>query len=162
VISEDGRMTVFLGSKYHYIFSDNTGILQNLLNWPSRRNIFINSEESRLDLGLDNIIIAEITVESYFSRMPPEDYEFLRALGFRAENKSSPLKVTLKMRGKRYLPRTDLGYNLSQLERSYMLPIHYKTGSLANLGKIAITPITIAADSLLIAGTILLAPFRGQ
>ncbi len=162
LISQDGRMVVFVGSKYHYIFSDNTSILESILLWPGRRNLFINTEKSRIDLDRSNEVFGEIVVESYFNRMPPEDFEFLRGIGFRSSDKYSPLRITLMMKGKRYLPRSDLGYNLPELQRSYVLPIHYQGGALENIGKIALTPITVAADSTLLIGQILLAPFRGQ
>ncbi len=162
LISQDGSMVIFLGSKYHYIFSDNTGILESILSWPGRRNLFINSKESRVDLDHNNVVTGQIVVESFFNRMPHEDYEYLRALGFRAKNKFSPLKIKLVMKGKRYLPRADLGYDLPELQRSYVISIHYQGDALENIGKMALTPITLATDSVLMLGSIILLPFRGQ
>lgn len=162
LVSQNGEMVVFLGSKYHYIFIDNTGILKSILSWSGRRNLFINTEETRLELDTSNMVKGHVTVESFFTRMPPRDYEFLRGLGFRSQDRFSPLKIKLMMKGKRYLPRSDLGYNLPKLQRSYMIPIHYESDTVGKIGKVALTPISVAADSTLIIGTILLAPFRGQ
>ena len=162
LISQNGKMVVFLGSKYHYIFHDNSKTLERLLKWPNRRNLFINTQETKFKLSKRNIVTGYVTVESFYNTMPAQDHEFLRALGFRRKDKYLAPKIKLMMKGKRYLPRADLGYNIPQFQRSYMIPIYYKGDTIDNIKKVAITPITIAADSTFIIGKIILSPFRGQ
>lgn len=162
LISQNGNMVVFLGSKYHYIFHDNTKTLERLLKWPNRRNLFINTQETKFNLKSNNIVTGHVTVESFYNNMPERDHEFLRSLGFRKKNKYMAPKIKLMMKGKRYLPRADLGYDIPQFQRPYVIPIYYQGDTIDNIKKIAITPITIAADSTIIIGKIILSPFRGQ
>lgn len=161
LVSNDGNFVVFIGKSHHYILHDDSGILKQLLASGSlRRHLFIDVERSHLNLNLQNHLTGHVTVESYFHKLPRRDYEFLRALGFRSiDNKALALK--LKISGGRYLPRHDLGSNLPRLSRVYVIPIYYESGALGNFAKVALTPITVAADATLLLGKAILLPFRG-
>ena len=163
LFSTDGRFVVFLGRKYHYIFTDYTGRMKEVLSWRgSREYLFINVEESSLKLDISNKVTGKIRVESFYNRLPPRDYEFLRALGFRTEYHKGPLVLELDMVGKRYLARSDLGARVADLRRKYIIPIYYQGDFGENTLKVALTPIALAIDTVLLVGKILLLPARGQ
>lgn len=163
LFSTDGRFVVFLGRKYHYIFTDYTGKMKEILSWPGGREyLFINVEESFLKLDVHNKVTGQIRVESFYNRLPPRDYEFLRAIGFRTEYEKGPLVIELDMVGKRYLARSDLGMRVADLKRNYIVPIYYEGDLAENSLKVALTPIILALDGLILIGKIILLPARGQ
>lgn len=161
LVSKDGQYVVFLGKNYHYIFTDNSSAIKELLLWPNRNCLFINVEKTFLKLDLKNNVTGHVVIESFFNRLPHDDYEFLRSLGFRSEN-GKALSMKINLVGKRYLPRDDLGKHLPELDRTYILPIRYSSTFWGNIGKVALTPITVAADATILIGEIVLHPFRAN
>jgi len=161
LVSQDGKYVVFLGKNYHYIFTDNSSVIRELLLWSNRNCLFINVEKTFLRLDLKNNVTGHVVIESFFNRLPHDDYEFLRSLGFRSEG-GKALSMKINLAGKRYLPRDDLGQYLPELDRTYIVPIHYSSTFWSNVGKVALTPITVAADATILIGKIILHPFRAN
>ncbi len=162
LINRNGSMIVFLGDRFHYVMQDRTGIMKKLLIWPKKKLLFINTEKSKLNLDLKNNVDGYVTIESFYNNISARDERFLYSLGFRKEDKYTPLRLRLKVSGKRYLPRADLGYNLPGFNRKYTMKVYYDSHLAGKIGKAALTPVTVAADATIIIGNVLLLPFRGQ
>lgn len=158
LVSQDGKYVVFLGDNFHYIFADNSGAIKVLLSWPNRNVLFINAEKTELNIDRKNNVTGYTTIEVLNNKLFPRDEIFLRSMGFTAA-RGEPLSLKLNLLGARYLP-TDLGNYLPHLERVYTIQIHDNTGIFGTAAKVALTPITIAADSIVLFGKIVLAPFR--
>lgn len=162
LVGNDGRSVVFLGKQYHYILHDNSGVLRRLLAAKNLRksSLFINAKETELKVDLQNRLSGYVIVESFFNALPRRDYVFLRSLGFKS-NGEGVLTLKMNITGGRYLPRHDLGTRLPSLSREYKIPIRYESDSLGNFAKVALTPITVAADATILLGNVILLPFRG-
>lgn len=161
LVSRDGKLIVFLGKNYHYIFSDDSGLIKELLYWHRRDLVFINAEKTDLRLDNNNNVTGYVFIESFDMDMPRQEHIFLESLGFR-EMPEGSLVLKLKVAGKRYLPRNDLGQSPASFDRTYVIHIDYPTGFFGGMAKVALTPITVAADATIFIGKVLLVPFRGQ
>ncbi len=161
LISNDGKLIVFLGKNYDYIFSDDSDVIKQILRSNRRDLLFINVKKSNLNLDRYNNIYGEVYIETFDLKLPRRDFAFLEALGFRSTDDQT-LSLKLKVVGKRYLPRDDLGQYLPELDRTYVVPIKYKPGSLVNLAKVSLTPLSISADAVIVIGKSVMAPFRGN
>lgn len=159
LITKDGRSVVFIGSHYHYVFDDNSSILKDLLTWNGRNVLFIDAEETHLEVDEFNNVIGRVVIESFVNNLRPDQDVFLRSIGSRSED-GKALKVTLRLRGKRYMPQRNLSPYLPSLNRSYTIPVHYHYGPGKKMMKIALTPITVVADSIILLGHIVLLPIH--
>ncbi len=160
-ISQDGSRVALVGTTYHYVFTDSSGILKTLLTWQDRGLLFIDVSKTNLRVDLDNNVFGYATIESFFSQLRPEQFLFLTSVGFRNKD-GSALFLKLPLEGKRYLPRNDLQVFLPHLSRPYVVDVGYEQGVFRKAGNIALTPLTVTADSVLLLGKIVLFPFRGQ
>lgn len=160
-VSPDGSRVALVGAKYHYVFSDNSGVLKVLLTWPQRGLLFIDVTKTHLEVDLDNNVYGYATIESFFNQLSPQQSLFLTSLGFRSKD-GSALFLRMPLRGKRYLPRNDLQVFLPRLSRPYVVDVNHEQGILRKAGNIALTPLTVTADSVLLLGKIVLLPFRGN
>lgn len=161
LIKPDGGI-VFLGNKYHYVITDKSDAIKELLVSPSRGFLFINVEKTYLKVNLKNEMSGYITIEAFFSKLPPQNYEFLRSLGFRRDEESMALTMKLSFAGNRYLPRDDPGRFFPILDRTYIIPVHYSSGVVGTTGKVVLTPFAVIADSVILLKNIVLLPFRGN
>lgn len=91
--------------------------------------------------------------------MPRGYYQFLLSNGFRADEEKGVLKLRLKLTGKRYLPRYDLGTRIPRLSKNYIIPVYYEGNTFDKITQAALTPITVAADATILIGKTVLLPF---
>ena len=157
LISNNGYYIIFLGQKYHYMFMDETGAMKELLKWRGRHLLFIDTKLTSLKVDRDNNVSGYATIESFFSNLRGDQRVFLESLGFRKQGVALALKVKLK--GKRYLPRRDLGFAIPALNRKYIFDIKYTPNARKKIAMAALTPITVATDSIYLFGRIVLHPF---
>lgn len=157
LVSRDGRYVVFLGEKYHYIFVDKSGLMKELLKWPSRGLLFINTKETSMKVDRDNNVTGHATIESFFNNLRGDQRVFLESLRFRKKNGVLALKIPLK--GKRYLPRRDLAKFPPALNIKYVFKIEYTPSSKKTAVVAAITPVSIVADTIFLFGKIIIYPF---
>ncbi len=160
-VSQDGSRVALVGEKYHYVFSDNSGVLKALLTWPDRGLLFIDVSKTHLDVDLNNNVYGYATIESFLNQLRPQQTLFLTSVGFRSKD-GSALFLRMPLRGRRYLPRNDLQVFLPRLNRPYVVDINHEQGVLRKAGNLALTPLTVTADSVLLLGKIALIPFRGN
>ena len=161
LVSNDGKLVVFLGKNYHYIFSDESGVMKELLFWGRRDLVFVDVEKTSLEVDEKNDVIGYVTIESFYTKLPRKEEIFLESIGFRAQE-SKPLALRIKLVGTRYLPRDDLGYYLPHLDRTYTVLVKYPVSLSKKIAKAALTPITVAADATILIGKVILAPFKGN
>ncbi len=160
-VSRDGSRVALVGAKYHYVFTDNSGILRSLLTWQERGLLFIDVSKTRLKVDLDNDVYGYATIESFTNQLRPEQFLFLTSMGFKNKD-GSALFLKLPLQGKRYLPRNDLQVFLPRLSRPYVVDVNYEQGILKKAGNVALTPLTVTADSVLLLGKIILFPFSSN
>lgn len=159
LVTKDGDQIIILGAKYHYIFQDSSNLLSKLLAWNGR---------SKLRLKINNLKIQEseqisgwITVsnednDNLTTSLKQSEKEFLKKLGFK-ENKNFIFAKSIFLKGKRYLTKKGVNYNISspsRFNKEYKTNIEVTNGFNDNAKKIALTPIFITADGVgIVAGT---------
>ena len=73
LVGSDGRYVALVGEEYHYVFSDNSGTLKNILSLNQRGILVMNVQKSYLKLEQDNNITGHIIIEGPFSILPKQD-----------------------------------------------------------------------------------------
>lgn len=160
LVGADGRYVALVGEKYHYVFSDNTSKLKELLALNQRGVLRINVKKTYLKLGRNNNIRGHLVISGPFSILPPEDKRTLVLLGIEPD-KNDDVTIELELTGKRYLSRY-LGHNATaQSNSSYSITIYYKEQSSVtkDVGKAAITPIAVTLDAVLLIGKVVVKTF---
>jgi hypothetical protein len=158
LLGADGRYVVLIGPDYHYILTDERGIFQKILALKQENTLWINPEKSYLKLDENNEIKGYLTIDGPFGLLPVEDAGTLMSLGFRP-NKKDEVTIKIELSGRRYSARY-LGQAI-RANTSYKIPIRYYDSSTAkDIGKAAITPITVGVDAVLLIGKIIILPFE--
>lgn len=162
LVSTDGRYVVFIGNKFHYVFSDETANLRDLLLWQRRDLLFINVDKSHINLDRQRNISGHVYIETFYVKLPPRETEYLRSLGFRKDEGSNVLSIKIDLKGKRFIPTENLSPYLPVLDRPYVIPIHVQNSLPSKAGKTVLTPITFSLDVALLAGKILIWPLKSN
>jgi hypothetical protein len=165
VVSQDAKYIVFLGNNYHYILYDPKGFLKDILSWNMRDILIINTEKTNIRVDEENNLTGEVFLETVNKNFLREDWAFLQAVGFKYDQKKEIFSLKFKVAGRRYLPRLDQDINIAHLPElsvPYQFFINEKMGSVRKAGAVALTPITITLDGVLMMGKIVLMPFSGN
>ena len=145
LMSEDGTKLVFIGDDYHYIFDAPVG-LSHSLHSSFRKSLFFKFKEFRVDKN--DHITGNITI-SLDESASQEDKDAAIESGFDQRPASPVLEFSLQ--GKRYYAggvATDrVGYKLNY---NYKVGVLEERSSLEKAALTAMTPITVAADGVLI------------
>lgn len=157
-VGSDGRSIALIGSSYHYVFSDNSGMLKNVLSLK-QKGILQISDKTHLKLDSNNNITGAFILEGPASILPREDLRVLKALGFEP-NRKDVITIKIHLVGRRYAPRF-LGQNVTnKLSDLYGIKIYYSDSNLAkDVGKAAITPIAVTLDAAILVGKVVFYPF---
>lgn len=157
-IGADGRYVVLIGENYHYIFTDNSAVLKEVLSLNQQNVLTINSKKTYLKLDSKNEISGDFTIEGYANSLPFQDLQILRSYGF-FPDKNDNISIKTKLIGRRYAARY-LGQNVSSLKIPHILPIYYSDNNLVKgVGKAAVTPIAVTLDAVLLIGKVVIYPF---
>ncbi|MDX2082866.1 MAG: hypothetical protein SFV53_02640 [Rickettsiales bacterium] len=157
-VGSDGRSIALIGVDYHYVFSDNSGMLKNVLSLKQKSILAINPKKTKLKLDKNNNINGYIVFEGPASILPREDLRALKAWGFFPDRKDA-IVIEIKLSGRRYAPRY-LGQSFAKLNEIYVLKIYYNDSNLAkDVGKAAITPIAVTLDAAILIGKVVFYPF---
>lgn len=160
LVGADGRYVALVGEKYHYVFSDNSGTLKEVLALNQRGVLRIDVKQTHLKLGRNNNIRGHLVITGPFSILPAQDRRTLIFLGLKPD-KNDDITIELDLVGKRYLSRY-LGHNTSRpTNTSYNITIYYKEKSSVtkDVGKAAITPIAVTLDAVLLIGKVVVRTF---
>ncbi|NBV05984.1 MAG: hypothetical protein EBS06_01960 [Proteobacteria bacterium] len=158
LVGADGRSIALIGVNYHYVFSDNSGLLRTFLSLKQKSVLAINSEKTHLKLSDNNDVAGDLVIEGPASILPREDLRLLKSLGFMPDRKDI-ISIKIKLVGRRYAPRF-LGQGASRLNEFYTLQIYYSDSNLAkDVGKAAVTPIAVTLDAAILIGKVVFYPF---
>lgn len=160
-IGSDGRYVVFMGPEYHYIFTDNSGILREVLSLKQKGALGIGNDIV-FELDDNNNLQGDIVLEGNVDLMAQEDAIRLQLLGF-IPNKKHDIEIKINLKGRRYSARF-----LSQKptaqdfdKNRYFITVKYRksTGIAEGVGKAAITPVAVTLDAALLIGKVVIYPF---
>ncbi len=156
-IGSDGRYVAMLGDDYHYVFSDNSGILKTILSLKQQGVLTISESKSHLKLQANNEVSGNLVLEGPFSILDREDAKTLNRLGF-SPDRHDTLTIKMKLTGRRYAAKY-LNQNIASSKTSHTFTIYYRDSNAAkDVGKIAITPIAVGLDAVLMIGKIVVYP----
>ena len=159
LVSRDGDYVIFLGKHYDYIFADDSDLVKEILKWKARNTLLINIERSHIAVNHNNELSGYVIIQAFASNLPEEEYIFLQALGFKKDDRGA-LSVKFNLSGKRYTSIGNSKIPLPALTHTYIMDIYETSGFFGNVGKITLTPLAITADTVLLVGKVLIAPFR--
>ncbi len=157
-VGADGRYVVLVAPEYHYIFTDNSGALRQILSLK-QQGILTLSRKTFLKLDKNNNLEGDIIFEGPFDLLPQEDMIKLQLSGF-LPDKNNNITIKLTLSGRRYSARY-LNQNPStNLNDSYKIKVYYQNeiGFAEGVGKAAITPIAVTLDAALLIGKVVIYP----
>lgn len=155
----DGRYVVLIGENYHYIFTDNSGKLRNVLSLHQKGVMSINLKKSHLKLNKNNEVRGDVVVEGVVFDLSSEDKKKLVDTGMVGEY-ASFMSATIPLYGRRYAARY-LRSNSEAAETSYIIKVSYNDSNMIkNAGKVAVTPIAVSLDAVLLIGKVVIVPFE--
>ncbi len=157
-VGADGRYVVLVAPEYHYIFTDNSGALRQILSLK-QQGILTLSRKTFLKLDKNNNLEGDIIFEGPFDLLPQEDMIKLQLSGF-LPDKNNNITIKLTLSGRRYSARY-LNQNPStNLNDSYKIKVYYQDeiGFAEGVGKAAITPIAVTLDAALLIGKVVIYP----
>ncbi len=160
LVSKDGRYIVFLGTKYHYLFVDESGVIDELLKLDQERVVLIAPEITEITVDGKNNLEGRLGVKTFDLDLSSQQKAFLVSLGFKQEKREGDLRLRLPLKGKRYIGVDSVNDYYSALEEKYKIEIHRHSTPIRDLEKIALTPFTLAVDTLFLSKEIVMAPFR--
>jgi hypothetical protein len=157
----DGRYIVLMGPEYHYVFTDNSGTLRDVLSLKQSGSLSIG-EDNKFELDDNNNIEGDLILKGSMDLLPQGDAIKLQLLGF-YPNKSNDFIIKLNLKGRRYSARYLAQQSGSQnIGSGYFININYRktTGFASGVGKAAITPVAVTLDAALLIGKIVIYPLR--
>ena len=154
-VGSDGRYVVLVGEKYHYIFADNSGVLKVILSSGRNNALTIKADQSYLKLTSGNEVKGDLVMGGPSSLLSAEDLQALERLGVK-KNAKGDLLAYINLSGRRYAAKY-LGDGLSRSNTMQVITIYYRDSSLVkNVGKVAVTPIAVGLDAVLLIGKVAL------
>ncbi len=156
-IGADGRYVAMIGDEYHYVFSDNSGILKTILSLKQQGVLTINAKKSHLQLYSNNDVKGTLVLDGPFSILNRDDAKTLARLGFTPDRRDT-LTIKMELSGRRYAAKY-LNQNLAKVQTSHLITIYYRDSNVVkDVGKVAITPIAVGLDTVIMIGKIVVAP----
>jgi len=151
LITDDKTKIAVLGEKYHYIF-DAPPLLIHALSADFGKNL--SAVFDAFTLGNGNSISGNFHL--YLSSANAQTTAQAAALGFKITNNTT---LDIKIDGERFVADKPLPMNQAyKLNRAYSVKIVEPDSAVTKAAKIAVTPITAAADGVLILGAVILSP----
>ena len=153
LMSEDKEQLIVIGEKYHYIFPTND-VLKFITQWPDKKQQ-VKASFSTFRVQLDQSLAGSYTLFIRDSRkLSPEAKQLLISKGFFDNKSSNTLRYHGGLAGKRYLANEVRVPETLKLNKQYTIQIiENDTVSAGEVAKrIALTPLAVAADGLLILG----------
>ncbi len=160
LVGENGRYVVLVGQQYHYILTDNSGLLNRVLLLKQSQVLTIDPKKTTLRLDNDNNLDGKITMTGPFNLLPVEDMGTLTSMGIRPDGDDN-ISIEMQVSGRRYAARY-VTAQLARADKSFVIPIYYNEDSnfATDIGKAAITPLTVGLDTVIFVGKAVVYPFR--
>lgn len=145
LISTDHKTLAVLSSRYHYVFNANQG-LAFMLTSSAHKNI--TAQIYDFTLTKENAISGRVEL-CLPATASTEDITSVTANGFKKYSEHSPQYCkAYTLDGVRYKAGKTMVSQSYQLNQTYTVNVKVKDSDLARGVKIALTPITIAADGV--------------
>lgn len=161
LIGADQRYMILVSADFHYVFTDDSGVLRSILSLKNKNSLTMNTQKTYIKLHARNELDSDFAFEGYADSLVPEDLYTLEALGFKSD-KNGNINVSLKLHGRRYAAKY-LGQNMSTISANYVIPIYYTDSNLAKgIGKAAITPLAVTLDAVLLIGKVMVYPLSSN
>jgi hypothetical protein len=150
LVTEDGSQVVVVGKSYHYIFHDITPSLKEILTGPLRK--VVAADLSNFYVRRDNAVTGDYAIS-----LVPEASDEERRSAVNAGFATPELTLSGHLEGTRYSAEGFPAIAKTQeFTRPYVVSIREQESSSRLAGKILLTPITVAADGVLILGGVAL------
>lgn len=156
--TNDGDELIFIGDKYHYIFS-NTDSLNDVLRWKDRALLKAQFNDNFV-VSTDNIVTGNYITTCICNNATSNQIKWLKDNGFNniiEKNKLTTLKHVTYFKegaiiGRRYLPN-DISFDeLEKLNNTYRIRVEEEKTLLGIAGRVAETPFTVAGDGVIFLG----------
>lgn len=161
-INPKGNEVVFIGQKYHYIFNNDTPKFIDMLRNKEFLNLQQNNLEIRTRIHGENLerVYSDITVKISKIGLTPQQNSWLTSRRYTNIYFPEALYVNnYRIGGKRYLSNPQVNQSVKKLNQPIDLEIeesHIAKGD--TLRKIAMTPLAVGADAVLVVGAVILSP----
>jgi hypothetical protein len=143
LITKDNSKLVVVGDNYHYLF-DNTNVLASIVKSPIHGKM--EAEFSKFIVEDDNRVMGDLKIK--INRFTEQECVDALRLGF--VKIPEGLVINLTLRGTRYRPGDIVLADNYQLNDEYTVLVSAPEGGAKKALKIAATPITVAADGVLV------------
>lgn len=156
--SDDGYYVIFLSKKYHYVFTDSSRVLKTLLSLERDKVVTLDLEKTYFKIDRPNNLRGNLAVKTFDLDLSGDQFRILYQLGFHKSEEEGALFLTIPVTGKIYLNSKEFAGYQTSLE-SYGIKVKRHTNFLRVFEDIALTPLTLTADSLILLKEIVLLPF---
>lgn len=159
MITPDAGTLVVAGDRHHFIFPLQEP-LRSLLQWPGRKQLKPVFDTFRVTSGQS--ISGRYTLTANLSQLDMAEARFLTQRGFSRMADGVTLRYQASIRGTRYLAGNVKVPQTGYFRQPYQLTVTSPDGVGNTAVKLALTPLTLAADGVTaVLGGIVLAPFFG-
>ena len=153
LMSADKQSLVVVGGQYHYVFAAPAQVVAALD--PSLQPAIEAAGFQGFRVGLDNRIQGTLVLRVKRDASPAQ-LQAARQAGF--VDRGGQMMVEVGMYGERYAVRNDAPLPLQKLNRDYYVRITEEDSAPTKIAKAAMTPVTLAADGVLLLGAVVLMP----
>lgn len=153
LISADKKTLVVVGGQYHYVFAAPAQVVAALD--PQLQPGIEAAGFQGFRVSADNKIQGRLVLQTRRNASPAQ-LQAARQAGF--EERGGLMLAEASMHGERYAARDGAPLPLQKLNKDYYVHITEETSAAAKVLKAAATPVTVAADGVLVIGTIVLLP----
>lgn len=157
-VGSDGRYVVLMGPEYHYVFTDNSGTLKEILSMQKGGALTL-APDTVFELDSNNNVSGELALDTDVDMISAQDAFKLQSLGFVA-NRDYKINVKMNLQGRRYSARYLSGVSAESMKSRYYITINYRkdVGVADGVGKAAITPVAMTLDAALLIGKVIIYP----
>jgi hypothetical protein len=152
LLTEDGKTLVVIGEKYHYIFEIDDTLKKILL---SDQRKLIKPEFKQFEVDRDNEVSGRILLK--YSSKNLDDYFMITKLGFSSDWHGRNYFFTKQLKGKRYTTNKEINTAFN-FNHPYSINIRRPPSMGAAVGKVLLTPITVALDGAVTVASVPLFP----
>lgn len=153
LVSADRRTLVVVGAQYHYVFSAPAQVVAALD--PQLQPGIAAAGFQGFRVSADNRIQGLLVLQTRRDASAAQ-LQAARLAGF--EDRGGQLVAQALMYGDRYEARSGAPLPLQRLNRDYFVHITEQASAATQLLKAAVTPVTVAADGVLVIGALVLSP----
>jgi len=153
LVSADKRTLVVVGEQYHYLFTATSQVAAALD--PQLQPAIETASFQGFRVSADNRIQGRLVLQTRRDASAAQ-LQIARQAGF--EDRGGRMVTEALMHGERYAARNGMPLPLQKLNRDYDVHITEEASDATKMLKAVATPVTVAADGVLVLGAIVLLP----